>query len=146
MNNKRVVFYLLLMVVSTGLITFGLYHYQRLMEPLKVADSYSMGKGKILVTSEKINQQDLLKRYKHCSLHRGIPLEIESDGPGTVIIKKISPLPEHRDLSLKEGDHLLNSGFLVSPEDQHGSLQKITDTGSVEKVNYVPAIILYCVP
>ena len=144
MQNKRVVFYLLLMVVTAGFITFVIHHYKQSQKPGQILNEYSWGKGKILVTEDK-NLKELLSKYTHCSLHRGIPLEVENEEPGVVTITKLSSLPEHQNLTLKVGDKLINTGFMVKNQEAQGIIQKITDTGSVEKVNYVPAIILYCV-
>ena len=145
--HKKVIFYLLIMVVVSGMITFGLYHYKKSQDPIKDLPYVSWGKGRImLIPKEDKDQRHLMEQYSHCSLFRGIPLEVEQEEPGVFTINKLSPLPEHRGVSLEKGDKILAVGLLLKPSEKVGMLKKITVSGEIENISYEPAVVFYCIP
>lgn len=144
--HKKVVFYLLTMVVFSGLITFGFWHYRKTLDPKETLSSISWGNGTIIKSmgaSEK-DTLELLKTYSRCSLSRGIPLELEQKEPGVFEIKKLSPFKSHSRLPLKEGDLVLGHSAFLDKQQKEGVIKKIKEDGSVEDISYEPEVLFYC--
>lgn len=159
MNNKKVVFFLLILLVSTGLITFILNKTRQIekqtQEKTINENEISIG-GKnypifkdgiktLINPKDDTSLKDLMKFYSHCQISLGIPLGLKQLDSGIFEITSLSPLDQHKELNLKVGDKVLGHSFLAeASESEEKELLVLRDEQEYLKIKYKISLILTC--
>ena len=157
MNNKKVVFFLLVLVVATGLITFILNKSKQIEKIQKSNNENQVtlngkvypilkeGAKDLINAQEDQSLKDLMKNYDQCHISLGMPLGLNQIEPGIFQVTELSPMSIHQELNLKVGDKILGSGFLASKKDEpEKELTILRNDLEILKIKYKVSIILNC--
>lgn len=156
MNNKKIVFGLLIFIVISGLITFIIDKYKTNKTDLAsnsilinnksyVINKNSLGRNLINI-SDNANFSDVLKKFEICQIQAGLPLLVEQVDSALFKIKELSPFPEHSNLDLKIGDVLIGTPFITNKSQigAVGEIIRLNPDQTTSKIKYTIQAWLSC--
>lgn len=130
MQNKKVVFFLLLILVSSALSTLVYHKYMK--EPSSLDKAFNL--------LEDHKAIDLLKGHETCVIQAGLSLKFKPLESGQFQLTSLEGLPEVLKKELEVGDLIVGRGFVASGEEV-GKTKELTIiknlTGQVKTLPYI---------
>lgn len=134
MHNKKVVFFLLLILITAAMCT--LMYHKYILIPSGKNPNYSQ------ISDQQV--KELMNGKKGCVIQAGLPIGIKSLLPGQFEIVNLISVPQEEKSKFNIGDIILGSGF-IAEGDEVGKIKSIDiynhQTRTNSKVNY--KVILY---